>query len=192
MGAYVTLALDDNDYKELIQTIREGYIDNDNICHKPNNQVATILILEANLGCRIGDIIALKTDSIILEGGIWKLNITEQKTGKTRNFIVPKPVKAFIDKWTAENHITEGRLFSIEAPAVWKQLRAATAYLGLVNVSTHSFRKKCASDIYERTGHDIEAVCSFLQHADTKTTRRYIRRSDAQLEAAIMQAVNII
>ena len=192
MGRYTTLQISNNNYKELIETIREGYTDFDGIKHRPNLQLATILVLEANLGCRIGDIINLTTESIINDGGIYKLNITEQKTGKKRNFIVPKPVKAFIDNYIREANIYKGALFDIKAPAVWKQLRAVTAYMGLNDVSTHSFRKMAACNLYEATGHDIEAVCEFLNHSSTAITRHYIKRSDAQLENAIEKCVNLI
>jgi len=191
MGKYVTRAIDNQEYERLIKTIRIGYTYN-GVKHRPNDQIATILVLEGNLGCRIGDIISLTTDSFILDGGIWKINITEQKTGKNRCFIVPKPVKDFIDHYTTANGITSGRLFDIEAHAVRKQLRAATAYLGIENTSTHSFRKKIANELYEQTGHDIEAVCAFLQHSSINVTRAYIRRSDAQLESAIAGSVNIV
>ena len=192
MGAYTTTSLKKSNYKEIIETVRRGYIDNDGVNHRPNTQLATILILEANLGCRIGDVINLSTDSVIDDGGIYKLNIVEQKTGKRRNFIVPKPVKKLMDDYMLEADIHSGPLFDIKAPAVWKQLRAVTAYLGLDNISTHSFRKMAACNLYEATGHDIEAVCEFLNHSSTNTTRKYIKRSDAQLESAIEKCVEIV
>ena len=192
MGRYETRTIDKNGYKDLIETVREGYTDFDGIKHRPNNQLATILILEANLGCRIGDIMNLTTDSIIDDGGIYKLNIIEQKTGKKRNFIVPKPVKKFIDDYIIEAGIYRGPLFDIKAPAVWKQLRAVTAYLGLDNVSCHSFRKYAATSLYDATGHDIEAVRAFLNHSSTRITQAYIKRSDAQLESAIEKCVDIV
>ena len=192
MGRYTTLSLDKTNYKELIQTVREGYTDWDGVKHRPNKQLATILILEANLGCRIGDIMNLTTDSIIDDGGIYKLNIVEQKTGKRRNFIVPKPVKAFIDDYIRDANIYRGPLFDIKAPAVWKQLRAVTGYLGLDNVSCHSFRKMAACNLYEASGHDIETVREFLNHSSTKITQTYIKRSDAQLEKAIENCVDIV
>jgi len=190
MGEYTCRAISEEEYKSLVRVIRCGYEYN-NVVHRPNDQIATVLVLEANLGCRIGDIMELTTKSIVKDGDIWKLNIVEQKTGKRRMFIVPAPIKAFIDDYCRCSGITEGKLFDIGARAVHKQLRAATAYLGLSNVSTHSLRKKVACDLYERTGHDIEAVSSFLQHSSINTTRTYIRRSDAQLEEAINQAVSI-
>lgn len=192
MGRYVTKALNNSQFREIIETVREGYTDYDGVKHRPNIQLATILILEANLGCRIGDILNLTTDSIILDGSIYKLNITEQKTGKKRCFIVPKPIKAFIDDYIRNANIYRGPLFDITAQAVWKQLRAVTGYLGLDDVSSHSFRKYAANALYETTGHDIEAVCEFLNHSSTAVTRAYIKRSDAQLESAIEKCVNII
>lgn len=191
MGRYVTRSLSRDQYEKLVKTIRCGY-EHNGVKHRGNDQIATILILEANLGCRIGDIIAMTTESIIDDGGIWKMNITEQKTGKKRTFIVAKEIKAKIDDHCRINGITEGRLFDIESPAVWKQLRAATAYLNIKNCSTHSMRKMAAQTIYENTGHDIEAVCEFLNHSSVNTTRAYIRRTDEQLEKAIMSAVYIV
>ncbi len=191
MGAYVTRTISNEEYKKLVETIRCGY-EYDGVKHRPNDQIATIIILEANLGCRIGDIVNLKTDSIIKDGEVWKLDITEQKTGKSRYFIVPQPVKDFIDEYIRKAGIEDGYLFDISAAAVWKQLRAATAFLGIKNVSTHSMRKMIACNLYENTGHDIEAVAAFLNHSSINTTRRYIKRSDAQLESAITSAVNIV
>ena len=186
MGAYQTRAIDSEEYKLIIDTIRTGYLD-----HKPNPQIATILILEANLGCRIGDIISMTTDSIIKDGNFWKLNIVEQKTGKARHFIVPIPIKEFIDRWISERGILRGdKLFSIKSPAVWKALRQVTDYLELEKISSHSFRKRAAGRIYEQN-HDIEMVREFLQHSDVRTTQRYIQRSTEQMEKAINAVVDI-
>ena len=192
MGRYSTLALENSKYIEMIQTIRDGYTDYNGVKHRPNKQLATILVLEANLGCRIGDIMNLKTDSIIDDGGIYKLNIIEQKTGKKRNFIVPKQLKDFIDAYITEANIYKGPLFDIKSAAVWKQLRAVTDYLGLENVSTHSLRKMAANSLFEASGHDIEIVREFLNHSSVRTTQTYLKRSDAQMERAINQMINIV
>lgn len=184
---YTSRALTDAEYHDIIDCIRNGYLE-----HRPNEQIATILTLEANLGCRINDVVNLTTDSFICDNGIWKLDIKEQKTGKSRYFIIPKPVKAFIDAWIEKRGISaHERLFSISAAAVWKAMRNVTAFLDLGKISTHSFRKKIASDIYNKT-HDIEVVREFLQHNSVTTTQRYIKRSSQQLEEAIANSVNII
>lgn len=190
MGRFTTRALEDAEYRKIVLLMRTGYEYN-GVKHRPNDQIATILVLQANLGCRIGDIMALTTDSIIKDGSIHRLNITEQKTGKKRYFVVPEPIVEFIADYCRCGGITEGKLFDIKAPAVWKQLRAVTGYMGIENVSCHSFRKKFACELYARTGHDIMAVCQALQHSSTTTSQIYIRRTDEQMEKALNNIVSI-
>ena len=190
MGRYTTRTLEESEYRKIILLMRTGYEYN-GVKHRANDQIATILVLQANLGCRIGDIMELTTDSIIKDGEIHRLNITEQKTGKRRYFIVPQPIIDFIEDYCRHSAITEGKLFDIKAPAVWKQLRAVTGYMGIDNVSCHSFRKKFACDLYSRSNHDIELVRAALQHSSTTITQTYIKRSDAQMEKALLENVSI-
>lgn len=191
MGKFTCRSLEESEYRKIILLLRTGYEYN-GVKHRPNDQIATILVLQANLGCRIGDIMNLKTDSIIKDGSIHRLNIVEQKTGKKRTFIVPQPIVDFIEDYKKHTPIgSDGKLFDIGAPAVRKQLRAVTGYIGISEISTHSFRKKFACELYDRTNHDIMAVCQALQHASTKTSMTYIKRSDAQMESAINQIVSI-
>lgn len=50
-----TKALTTEQYKEIIQTMREGFSG----C-RPNERIATALVLEGNLGLRISDILKLR------------------------------------------------------------------------------------------------------------------------------------
>ena len=50
-----TKALTTEQYKEIIQTMREGFCG----C-RPNERIATALVLEGNLGLRISDILSLQ------------------------------------------------------------------------------------------------------------------------------------
>ncbi len=186
MGRYRTVALTNDQYHDIIDCIRDGYLD-----HRPNPQIATILVLEANLGCRIGDILSLKTDSFVKDGDIWRLDIVEQKTGKERYFMIPKAVKDFIDKWIEVQCITTGKLFTVTGQAVWKALRQVCDYLEIEKISTHSFRKKIASDMFNKT-HDIEVVREFLQHSSVTITQKYIQRSSKQVEDAIMGSIDLV
>lgn len=197
MGEYTTRALEETEYRKIILLLRTGY-EYAGIKHRPNDKIATILVLQANLGCRIGDIVTLRTDSIVKDGNIHRLNIIEQKTGKKRFFIVPEQIVSFIADYKKHTGITDGPLFPgtggleyITKDAVWKQLQPVTRYLGLKNVSSHSFRKKFACDLYTRTNHDIELVRAALQHSATTVTQTYLKRSDAQMEAALTANVSI-
>ena len=189
MGIYTTKPLDSQGYKDLIDLIRKGYIDNDGHKHRPNNQLATILVLQGNLGCRIGDIVNLEMENIEWDGEAWRLNLSEQKTGKKRYFIIPTPVKEFIDRWTNANNITHGRLFDITKQDVWFHLRPATAYLGLDKTSCHSLRKAAAIRVYEDSGKDISVASSFLNHSNPSTTLIYLKRTSKQMDDVLSQSV---
>lgn len=72
-----TKALTTEQYKEIITTMKEGFCG----C-RPNERIATALVLEGNLGLRISDILRLRPADIVLDGDRYRLEITEQKTGK--------------------------------------------------------------------------------------------------------------
>ena len=74
-----TKALTNEQYKEIISTMKSGFCG-----FRPNERVATALVLEGNLGLRISDILKLRPCDIVRDGDRYRLEITEQKTGKRR------------------------------------------------------------------------------------------------------------
>lgn len=97
-----TKALDKEQYENIIATIRNGF-EYDGHIFKPNNRLATMLVVQANIGVRISDIIKLRLDDIVRENGRYHLDIVEQKTGKERNFTVPAALYEF---WRSMQGIT--------------------------------------------------------------------------------------
>ena len=71
-----TVALTTEQYKEIIGTMKRGFTG----C-RPNERVATALMLEANLGLRISDIVKLRLSDIVHDGERYRLAVKEQKTG---------------------------------------------------------------------------------------------------------------
>lgn len=174
-------ALTTDQYKAIIHTMREG-----RGSLRANPRCAAVLTAEANLGLRIGDILRLKLSDIVKDGGRYRLNITEEKTGKRRTFTVPGEVYGFLAEYAHDNGISaDETLFPICAYAVQKQLKKVCDMLGYENISTHSFRKWYATDIYNNNGHDIVLVQQLLQHSSPTVTRRYIGISDERVEQAI-------
>lgn len=76
-----TRAIDEDTYKLIIATMKNGFV-NKGVQYKPNERIATILVLEYNLGLRVGDILQLKVDSFVKDGSRYRLDIYEQKTNK--------------------------------------------------------------------------------------------------------------
>ena len=89
-----TKALTTEQYKEILQTMKEGFCG----C-RPNERIATALVLEGNLGIRISDILKLRPCDIVLDGDRYRLEITEQKTGKSRSFTVPLIIWQYIENY---------------------------------------------------------------------------------------------
>jgi integrase len=182
------VALTDNQYKSIIQALLRGF-DNS----RPNPRVAAVLTAEANLGMRVGDILKLRMQDIVRDGERYRLNVTEEKTGKSRKFTVPDEVYQFLRDYATRHSIPDDSiLFPITVRQVQHHLKLACDHLGYTNISTHSFRKWYATSIYNDNGHDIVLVQRLLQHSSPMVTRRYIGVSDEQMEQAIARHVNII
>lgn len=180
-------ALTTEQYSTIIRTIRMGQGS-----LRPNPRVATALTAEANLGMRIGDILRLKLSDIVKDGTRYRLNIVEEKTGKRRSFTVPSALYDYFCDYCREQRIApDEEMFPITVRAVQKHLKAVCDLLGYENISTHSFRKWYATDIYNSNGHDIALVQTLLQHSSPAVTRRYIGISDERIETAIANHVMI-
>lgn len=176
-----TVALTEKQYTEIINTMKQGFCG----C-RSNERVATALVLEANLGLRISDILKLRLCDIVMDGGRYRLAITEQKTGKERVFTVPLVIQQYIENYCLRNRISRTeRIFPITERAVQKQLYLVCDYLGYEGISTHSFRKFFATEIYKSSGYDIALVQHLLQHSSAAITQRYIGIAPQRVEQAI-------
>ena len=176
-----TKALTTEQYKEIIQIMKEGFCG----C-RPNERVATALVLEGNLGLRISDIVKLRLCDIVLDGDRYRLEIVEQKTGKSRVFTVPLVIQQYIENYCLRNGLRRDELiFPLTERAIQKQLKIVCDYLGFEGISTHSFRKWYATEIYKNSGYDIALVQRLLQHSSAATTQRYIGIEPQRIEAAI-------
>ena len=176
-----TTTLTTEQYKNIITSMREG-----SAFFRPNERVATALVLEGNLGLRISDIVRLRPCDIVSDGGRFRLSIVEQKTGKERVFTVPLVIQQYIENYCLRHGIgrTE-RIFPITTREVQKVLARVCDYLGYKGISTHSFRKWYATEIYRNNGYDIALVQRLLQHSSATVTQRYIGIEPQRIEKAI-------
>lgn len=176
-----TVALTSEQYKEIISTMKKGFTG----C-QANDRAATALMLEANLGLRISDIVKLRLADIVRDGERYRLSITEQKTGKARTFTVPLALYQFIRCYCLDNGIaTDELMFPITTRAIQKQLKLVCDYLDIKGIGTHSFRKFYATEIYRNSNYNIALVQQLLQHSSAATTQRYIGIQTEEVERAI-------
>lgn len=127
---YKSRALDKQELNLIIQTMKSGFIMSSGKRVKPNERAAFSLLTEANLGIRIGDVVRLKLSDVIFERDNYRLNIKEEKTGKTRNFYVPAEFYIFLQQYAIKHNIKENqRLFPITTRAVQNALKLTCDYL---------------------------------------------------------------
>ena len=188
-----TLALTEETYTILIQTIMQGFSYDDGKTFNPNIRLAHVLTLQANLGLRIGDVLSLRLNSFIKDGERYRLDIVEEKTGKARTFTVPMEIYNYVKMYALEQGIKPtAKLFDITERAVQKQLKVVCDYLKLDGVSTHSFRKYFATEIYLENNYNIQLVSQLLQHSSTAITQKYIGIQSKDIEQALQKHIKIV
>lgn len=182
-----TVALTREEYEQAITMLRTGFEWN-GVQYKSNSRIATIEILQATLGLRLGDILKLTLNSIVKDGDRYRLDIVEEKTGKLRTFTVPTEIYTFILDYAIEKQIGKNeKLFQITERQVTRHLRHLFEKMGM-NVEkygSHSFRKMFATQIYRDNDFDIELVRVLLQHSSVATTQKYLSISSKQVECAL-------
>ena len=183
-----TKALTTEQYKDIITTLREGF----GGC-RPNDRIATALVLEGNLGLRISDILRLRLCDIVRDGDRYRLEITEQKTQKQRIFTVPLLIRQYIENYCLRNGIRSNDIiFPISERAIQKHLALVCDWLGYEGISTHSFRKWYATEIYKDSGYDIALVQRLLQQSSASVTQRYIGIEPQRIESAIQNHATLL
>lgn len=182
----ITRPLEMEEYRDMIELITNGfsYTDKEGKERKfrRNDKLALALILQANLGLRIGDVLALTLNNFQNN----KLVIAEDKTEKLQNREVNQKIIQLIYDYAIENKLDKkDKLFNrLSVRAVQKQLKIVTEHLNLINISTHSFRKMYAVIQYENNNNNIELVKELLNHSSIATTQRYIRVSQNAINEA--------
>ena len=121
-----SLALTKEQYENIIGAMRMG-----GNTFRANDRIAAALVLEANLGLRIGDILKLRLQDIVLDGARYRLDIVEEKTQKKRVFTVPQPIYQYLRVYCMDHGIASGEvIFPVTERAVQKYLVKVTEELG--------------------------------------------------------------
>jgi integrase len=191
-----TVAVTEEQYEKIVRLLWEG-TPGPSPQIRANPQCSLALQIEANTGIRVSDVMNLRLSSFVRDGGRYRFNMYEQKTGKLRTFLVPDPVYRMIDRYAKVNGIGhDEKLFSISIRDLQQRLAAAVDYLGYnmdgpSHISTHSFRKRFATQAYLISG-DIEVPRLLLNHSSQSVTQAYISYSTIRVERTLEKVVNIV
>lgn len=188
-----TRAVSKEEFELIVATIRSGFTTANGERVRPNDRIATCIIIESNLGMRIGDIVKLRLTDIIYESGRYHLNrIIEEKTNKVRAFSIPTEIYIFLQEYALRNGIKpEQRLFDISVRTVQNHIQLVSEYLGLVGIGSHSFRKYFADTIFLANDYNIELTRHLLNHSSVNITQRYISLEPKFVEQALQKHIII-
>lgn len=175
--------LESDEYVRIINLCKTGftYLDDEGNPHvfRSNKQLGMTFILQANLGLRISDVMKLKPVTFKND----KLEIIEKKTGKLQYRTINKNLKELIYEYAMENSIkSNDYLIKVTIRAIQKQLEIIVKYLGLSNISSHSFRKLFGVTVYNKTNGNIELLKELFNHSNIATTQRYIKVSQREID----------
>lgn len=194
MANMTTLAVTEQEYKDIIRTLEHGYTtdlgDGKYIIHRPNHRVAFALRLEYATGLRVSDIVKLRQKDIVKDGDRYRLDIKEKKTKKKRTSTISKQIYDCIDSYCAEHNIpSDQKIIGGTTYGIRKQLKYVSEYLGLERVSTHSMRKAGAQKLLRLSNNNIVAVQTWLNHSSPNTTYTYLASGNRELEEALDKMV---
>lgn len=131
------------------------------------------LIVSERYGCRIGDVLNMKTSD--LEKDIWSYR--EQKTAKRRRVKLALNLRKDLMSISGRIYVFEHRLSCFKhrtRQAVFKDLkRVAKVYRVDKLVSPHSMRKIYSVEQYKKTGGNMQKVQRLLNHSDEAVTVLY-------------------
>ena len=149
-------------------------------------KVAYALLLQANLGLRIGDILKLKLNDFVPNGkGEFKITVKEQKTNKVKDVVINSDLYRDIKLYTLENNIKPDEpIVKMSVRNVQIQLKIVCDTLGFNNVSTHSFRKFYAMRMFEDNNYNFEVVRDLLNHSNIAVTQKYLGVTSEEIERA--------
>ena len=134
--------------------------------------------------CRVSEAISLKTEDINNGRIIFRRANTKQK--RTKEVSIPTKLQAELD---LVNLPQTGYLFPgqygghITRQTVDYAIRKATDYIGLLGVSSHSFRRTAITKLY-RAGVDLKTIQQRSGHASIANVGIYIQGLDGAADTA--------
>jgi integrase/recombinase XerD len=159
----------------------------DSIIDLASPRYRPIFAIAAFTGCRISEARLMTADRLDLENGT--ILFTQTKT-KVDRMVALHPELVEILK--ASNLPSSGLLFpspksssAVSRVCVDGELRRICESLGLVGVSTHSFRRSLATNLHEK-GVDLKSIGSVTGHKSLDQLAKYIDVSPEKQRSAIM------
>lgn len=129
-----------------------------------------------NTGLRVSDIVPLQVKNV---KGKTHLLITEQKTGKSKRFMLPKvtreAIEDYIKNMTNDDYLFVSRKGNghISTTQAYRTLQKAADALGRDDIGTHTMRKTFGYHHYKKN-KDVATLQMLFNHSAPSITLKYI------------------
>ena len=142
-----------------------------------------MFIVGINVGLRVSDVLTLKVDDVKNKDHV---TIYEQKTGKTKRFLINKQMQKELSEYIKKNELQpDGYLIKsrkgsnnpISRVQAYRVLNEVADSIGLDEVGTHTMRKTFGYWHYQQF-HDVALLQDIFNHSSPSITLRYIGMND--------------
>ncbi|MCY6372773.1 site-specific integrase [Clostridium ganghwense] len=174
--------------KKMIKAMKEDLLEHNGM------KGYMMMVLQLNLGLRISDVITLKVMDLLDKK---HLRIKEQKTGKTKDFLINSQLQKEIKKYVKEAELkdndylfqsrqknSEGIKKNISRVQAYRILKASADRLGIENFGTHSIRKTFGYFYYQKT-NDLTKLMKIFNHSAPSVTAKYIGIEQEELDESL-------
>lgn len=134
---------------------------------KASGDAKLIIAMCFYTGRRIGDVVSLKTSSIVGD----RIFFSEQKTGKLIDIAIHPALKKLLTPRLKNEFLFPSRVKGRHITKQWAN-KLIKRSLGS-DKSSHALRKTLATFLYDQS-KDVLLVMTFLNHSSPATTLRYI------------------
>jgi integrase len=158
--------------------------------HERNQKYYILFLCGINIGLRVSDVLTLKVSDVI---GRSHIIITEQKTGKTKRFMINDKLLVEIERYVKDNSLSTNDYLIRSRKGENKPLTRIQAYrilndvgtgLGLQEIGTHTMRKTFGYWHYKQY-KDIAILQDIFNHSAPSITLRYIGINDDMKDETI-------
>lgn len=165
--------LNKEEFNIITRTMAQGCTLEDGKKVRPNYKMTMILILQANLGLKLGQVLKLRLTDFEKQENEYILKIFENNKNKT--IIVPKDIINIIENYYKRFGLeSTQRMFDYTERAVQLHLKKICTILNIEDICTQSFRKFFAYKIYDNNPNNISILQQILQLSSRKTTKNLL------------------